>query len=67
MLDPTTGRTRVRRVDVTSNRFKIARDYMIRLRKTDFANAEAVKKMAGVVKVSSDDFRKQFEHTVAHE
>jgi 6-phosphofructokinase 1 len=67
MLDPTTGRTRVRRVDVTSNRFKIARDYMIRLRKTDFANAEAVKKMAGVVKLSSDDFRKQFEHTVAHE
>jgi len=57
----------VRRVDVASNRFRIARDYMIRLRKSDFANADAVSKMAGVVKLSADDFGKQFEHVTAHE
>jgi 6-phosphofructokinase 1 len=67
MLDPATGRTRVRRVDVSSNRFTIAREYMIRLRKSDFADADAVKKMAAVVKLSAEDFRKQFEHAVAHE
>jgi 6-phosphofructokinase 1 len=67
MLDPATGRTRVRRVDVSSNRFTIAREYMIRLRKSDFADAEAVRKMAAVVKLSADDFRKQFEHAVGHE
>jgi 6-phosphofructokinase 1 len=67
MLDPKTGRTRVRRVDVASNRFTIARDYMTRLRKSDFASAEAVARLAAVVKLTPDEFRTQFEHTAAHE
>ncbi len=67
MIDPKTGKTKVRRVDVSSNRFTIARDYMIRLRKSDLADANAVAKMAGVVKLSVEDFRKQFAHAVGHE
>ena len=30
-LDPVTGRMRVRMVDITSDRYKIARSYMLRL------------------------------------
>ena len=36
MLDPATGRARVRMVDVHSTRYAIARRYMIRLRRDDF-------------------------------
>jgi 6-phosphofructokinase 1 len=67
MLDPKTGRTRVRRVDPASDRFNIAREYMIRLRKSDFANAETVAKLAAAVKLSPDEFKKQFAGAVAHE
>src|SRR3984893_16790944 len=35
MLDPTTGRTRVRLVDVASEQYQIARGYMVRLRRED--------------------------------
>jgi hypothetical protein len=36
LLDPQTGRTRVRMVDINSTRYAIARRYMIRLRRDDF-------------------------------
>lgn len=62
MLDPKTGRTRVRRVDPASQRFTIAREYMIRLRKSDFANPETVAALAAAAKLSPDAFRAQFEH-----
>ena len=36
MLDPTTGRIRTRQVDVTSEAYRVARDYMMRLEPADF-------------------------------
>ena len=42
MLDPETGRTKVRLVDVDSTRYSIARRYMIRLRRDDFERPEAL-------------------------
>jgi 6-phosphofructokinase 1 len=57
----------VRRVDPASDRFNIAREYMIRLRKNDFANAETVAKLAAAAKLSADEFTKQFAGAVAHE
>ena len=36
MLDPRTGRTRIRLVDTTSEHYRIARRYMVRLRREDF-------------------------------
>src|SRR5678815_6095422 len=36
MVDPETGRTRVRSVDIHSTRYAIARRYMLRLRREDF-------------------------------
>ena len=49
MLDPKTGRTRVRRVNPASTRFQIAREYMIRLRKSDLKDPYALSKLAEVV------------------
>ncbi|MBA3377038.1 MAG: 6-phosphofructokinase, partial [Actinobacteria bacterium] len=36
IMDPVTGRMRVRMVDITSDRYKIARSYMLRLKSEDF-------------------------------
>jgi len=51
IMDKTTGRMRVRMVDVSSDPFKIARSFMVRLGKADFddpAEAEALGKAAGM-------------------
>ena len=67
MLDPQTGRTRVRMVDIHSTRYAIARRYMIRLRRDDFEDPTTVKKFAEVAHLSPDEFRQQFSYLVEHE
>ncbi len=67
MIDPTTGRARVRLVDVHSSRYAIARRYMIRLSKSDFADPSEVGSLARLVKLTADEFRAQFEYVTAHE
>jgi ATP-dependent phosphofructokinase / diphosphate-dependent phosphofructokinase len=60
MIDPETGRTRVRSVDVSSTRYAIARRYMIRLRKEDFDDPHDVAKLAATARLGLDAFREQF-------
>jgi 6-phosphofructokinase 1 len=60
MIDPATGRTRVRRADVSSLRYTIARDFMVRLSADDFAHADALAALAAVANVSADTFKKEF-------
>jgi len=67
MLDPDTGRTRVRLVDTSSTRYAIARRYMIRLRRDDFEDPYTLAKLATTVSLSEPEFRRQFEHLVAAE
>jgi ATP-dependent phosphofructokinase / diphosphate-dependent phosphofructokinase len=67
MLDPQTGRTRVRMVDIHSTRYAIARRYMIRLRRDDFEDAATVKKFADVAHLTPEQFRQQFAYLVEHE
>jgi ATP-dependent phosphofructokinase / diphosphate-dependent phosphofructokinase len=67
MLDPQTGRTRVRMVDIHSTRYAIARRYMIRLRRDDFEDPATVKKFADVAHLTPDEFRRQFAYLVEHE
>jgi 6-phosphofructokinase 1 len=67
LLDPLTGRTKVRLVDVTSDRYAIARRYMIRLRKDDFENPVELSKIAKVAGLSPEEFRKQYAYLVANE
>jgi 6-phosphofructokinase len=60
MIDPETGRTRVRSVDVTSTRYAIARRYMLRLSREDFEDPQDLAKLASIAHLSVDEFRNQF-------
>ena len=67
MLDPDTGRTRVRLVDVHSTRYAIARRYMIRLRRDDFADPAQLEKFALATGQTVDEFRRNYEYLVEYE
>lgn len=67
LIDPATGRTRVRMVDVHSTRYGIARRYMIRLRRDDFENADELAKLARTAGLSAGDFRREFAYLVEQE
>jgi 6-phosphofructokinase 1 len=62
LIDPATGRARIRMVDVSSARYAIARRYMIRLRRDDFDEPVRLSRIAATVGMSVDDFRKEFEY-----
>jgi len=67
MLDPKTGRARVRLVDVKSTRYAIARRYMIRLRNDDFTTDTELAPLASIAGVSPAAFREQFAYLVESE
>jgi 6-phosphofructokinase 1 len=67
MLDPQTGRTRIRLVEVASEHYRIARRYMVRLRSDDFEDAEALARLAATAHLSPDAFRARFSYLVANE
>jgi 6-phosphofructokinase 1 len=67
MLDPRTGRTRVRLVDVQSEQYEIARRYMVRLRPEDLSESDALEALASVVNLGPDEFRRQFGYVVAEQ
>jgi 6-phosphofructokinase len=67
MLDPETGRTRIRHVDIASTRYAIARRYMIRLRRDDFEDEGELTRFAAAAGVSLDEFRGQFEYLIESE
>jgi 6-phosphofructokinase 1 len=67
MLDPATGRARVRMVNVHSTRYAIARRYMIRLRRDDFEDPRELAKFAATAGLSVQDFRSEFEYLIENE
>src|SRR5947207_1033073 len=67
MMDPKTGRTKTRHVDVDSTRYHIARRYMIRLRKDDFEDPHEIAKFASTAGMTIDEFQSEFGYLVEHE
>jgi len=67
MKDPSTGRPRVRMVDVESDRYHIARSYMLRLKRHDFDKPEELARFAAAANLSPEAFREQFFHLVKDE
>ena len=67
IADPDTGRARVRLVDLYSARYRIARRYMIRLRRDDFENEHEIARFAATCGCSPDEFRRDFQYLVADE
>jgi 6-phosphofructokinase 1 len=59
LLDPTTGRVRVRLVDVTTEAYEVARKYMIRLEPEDLQEPR-LSRLAAFTNLSADDFRSEF-------
>ena len=67
MLDPRTGRTRVRMVDIETEHYKIARRYMLRLRRDDFDKPEEIDRFAEVARLAPEDFKKRFYYLVEND
>jgi len=58
--EPGTGKTRVRMVNVESEGYRVAREYMIRLGPEDFADPAWVAKLAAAGNLSPEEFRDKF-------
>jgi 6-phosphofructokinase 1 len=67
LVDPETGRARVRYLDVNSTRYAIARRYMIRIRRDDFENSHELAKIAAAAGLTLEEFRREFEPLVEDE
>ncbi|TMQ52266.1 MAG: 6-phosphofructokinase [Candidatus Eisenbacteria bacterium] len=67
LLDPQTGRAKVRMVDIHSTRYSIARRYMIRIRRDDFDDPRELAKFAATAGLSVQEFRAQFEYLIENE
>jgi 6-phosphofructokinase 1 len=67
IMDPATGRMRVRMVDIHSDRYKIARSYMLRLRKEDFDDPAELARLAQAAGISVDEMKRQFRSLVQSE
>jgi 6-phosphofructokinase 1 len=64
IMDPKTGRTRVRMVDVDSDRYRIAASYMVRLKREDFEDPHELARHAATARISLEDFRAHFGYLV---
>ena len=67
LKDATTGKTRVRRVDIDTPSYKVAREYMIRLEKEDFHDDEKLRQLAQAASsaqnfCSSEQFRDRYQY-----
>ena len=67
MIDPDTGRPRIRMVDTSSEAYQIARQYMIRLTKSDFDDPHQLAKYAATAGITLEEFEKQFKYLIEDE
>lgn len=62
MVDPVSGRAKVRMVDITAQSYQIARQYMIRLSEEDFRDPVALGRCAALAGLSLEAFQRRFRH-----
>jgi 6-phosphofructokinase 1 len=67
LLDPVTGHTRVRTVNVGSLRYGVARRFMTRLTAQDFSDPEALAQVARAAGMTAADFKARFAYLVENE
>jgi 6-phosphofructokinase len=67
VIDERTGMSRVRMIDIDSDRYKIARTYMIRLREGDFDDPIGLARLAETVGRTPEQFIKEFGHLAERE
>jgi 6-phosphofructokinase 1 len=66
MVDPASGRAKVRMVDVTAQSYQIARQYMIRLSDEDFKDPVALGRYAALVRLSPEAFQQRFQQVLSN-
>jgi 6-phosphofructokinase 1 len=66
LVEPDTGKTKVRLVNIRSEGFRVARAYMIRLEPDDFAHAAWVERLADAAHLTPGDFRQRFEYLASN-
>jgi ATP-dependent phosphofructokinase / diphosphate-dependent phosphofructokinase len=62
LRDPVTNKTRVRNVDIRSEGYRVAREYMLRLEPKDFEYSAWVEKLAEAAHLSVGELRSKFEY-----
>ena len=67
IMDPVTGRMRVRMVDVSSDRYKIARSYMLRLKAEDLEDRVELAHLAQAAQMTAAQFKQRFGYLVENE
>ena len=60
MLDPSTGRPRLRLVDTSAESYEVARKYMIRLSGEDVADPGRLKQLAESGRIEADELRARY-------
>jgi len=60
LMDPETGRTRVRKVDTSTDAFAIAREHQMRLEIADLEDAERLAAIAAVANLTPEQVRERF-------
>jgi len=60
LMDPETGRTEVRLVNIDSLTYRSARNFMVRLGRQDLENQAFLSKMAACTNLTPDDFIERF-------
>ena len=65
MIDPATGRTQVRLVDTSSLAYRVARDYMIRLKPEDLEDGQTVEHLARAASMEPERFVSEFSELFA--
>jgi len=63
VMDYSTGRVKVRKVDIASETYEVGRKYMIRLEKEDL-EGDNLKRLAKTVKLKPEDFKNRFGYLV---
>lgn len=64
MVDPATNRTRIRRVDIHSYSYSVARAYMIRLERGDLESPTTLNALAREAGMTPRQFLERFQHAV---
>ncbi len=64
LIDPESGRTKIRYVDIQTDSYAVAHEYMIKLKQEDFEEPEKLLSLAKAAHLSPETFRDKFDYLV---
>jgi ATP-dependent phosphofructokinase / diphosphate-dependent phosphofructokinase len=64
IIDPRTGKTRLRAVETDTETYEVARQYQIRLEKSDLADQTKLERLAALTTLSPQQFKERYQRVV---